>query len=287
MTTPAQGTVMVTGATSGIGLATARHLARAGWTVVLHGRELAGARAAATDVCNAAAGATVLAEAADLSSLDEVMALGERVTRRWGRLDALVNNAGVFIAAGDPSRRKMSADGYELTWAVNYLAAVALTLNLQRCPVTVVNLSSGMHLRATMAWQDPSLLGSWDGRAAYAQSKLALTMFTAALASGRVGAESTVVAVSPGYVDTKLVRAAFGGPAIPPHEGGRNVARLLTGAPVRSWNGQYVDISQPAAAHPLVTDGVARHRLWDMTRRQLAPWIAIATQPGDTVAAST
>ncbi|MEU8087877.1 SDR family NAD(P)-dependent oxidoreductase [Micromonospora sp. NPDC049101] len=271
-TTP--GTVLVTGATSGIGQATTVHLAEAGWTVLAHGREPAGAERACRALAQAVPGARVEPLAADLGSLAEVTSLARQVADRPDGLDALVNNAGLFLASDDPTRRRTSADGFELTWAVNHLAALALALDLVSAFGDdrlrhVVNLSSGMHLRADIAWEDPDLRRGWDGRVAYAQSKLALTACAVELAHRRP-AGPAVTAVSPGYVDTRLVRAAFGGPALPPAVGGWHVARLLIEDPFPGVQGAYVDRVALAEPHPLVGDAAARDRLWELSTGQLA-----------------
>ncbi|GLZ42043.1 hypothetical protein Acsp05_56670 [Actinokineospora sp. NBRC 105648] len=274
MTAP--GTVLVTGATSGIGLAAAGQLAAAGWTVLVHGRTperaaLACAQLAGNDLAgnestgngpagNGPAGELVPVHA-DLSALAEVRRLADSI----GTTVALVNNAGVFTPSAIAEQRRVSADGHELTWAVNYLAPFALTTALAGRLGAVVNVTSGMHVRAEPHWADPDLVEGWDRVRAYGQSKLALTAFSAEL--GARWPAVPVTAVNPGYVDTPLVRAAFGGPAGDVSVGAAHVvAPLLGGSPV----GGYVELGVRAVPHPLVEDSEGRARLWALTERLLA-----------------
>ncbi|MEM1042095.1 MAG: SDR family NAD(P)-dependent oxidoreductase [Bacteroidota bacterium] len=197
-------TILITGSTDGIGLGTARRLTADGHRVLFHGRD-----PDKLDRVEAELSASGTAErtAADLSVLAEVSALADTVAERYERLDVLINNAGVYSAA-DPR----TADGLDIRFAVNAIAPYLLTRRL--LPLIppagrVVNLSSAAQAPVDLA----ALAGQGhlsDG-VAYAQSKLALTMWSRYLA-GEVGAEGpSVVAVNPGsLLGTKMVRSAFG-----------------------------------------------------------------------------
>ncbi|MEU7163084.1 SDR family NAD(P)-dependent oxidoreductase [Streptomyces morookaense] len=202
---PSSRTVLVTGATSGIGWETARLLARQGDTVVLHAPD----RASGDDAVDrlVAAGADRLRlrlVVADFSRLDEVRAMAARVADEHPVLDVLVNNAAVAA----PERRTMTADGNELALQVNFLAAYLLTKELSgalsaRPGGRVVNVSSSMHRTASIAWNDPHRARRYSRLAAYAQSQLALTVF--ARAAAPAGAGWTSVSVHPGVCDTALM----------------------------------------------------------------------------------
>jgi NAD(P)-dependent dehydrogenase (short-subunit alcohol dehydrogenase family) len=249
---------LVTGATSGIGEAAAAALARAGWGVVVHGRGERSAAEACARIGREVPGARLWPVHADLASLAQVDALVANVA---GRLDALVNNAGLFTPNAREHERRRSADGYELTWAVNYLAAFALTTGLAGRVGAVVNVGSGMLARAELRWPDLQHERDWNRAAAYGQSKLALTMFTAELAARG----SRAYAVNPGYTDTRLVREGYGGPAAPAADAAAWVVRPL----LADVAGVCFELGEPADPHPLIHDAAARARLWDESRRQV------------------
>lgn len=237
-------TVMVTGATSGIGYETARLLAECGATVLLHGRTPDEARAA---VKRLLATADVDAEllrpcAADFTRLDEVERLANRVVTGHPYLDVLVNNAAVAA----PERHTVTPDGNELAFQVNFLAHYLLTSLLEPVLTTdpggrVVNVSSSMHRTASIMWNDPNRTRRYSRLAAYAQSRLALTVFAA---DPRV----TAVSVNPGVCETAL-RPLYGHEGATPAEGAAHIVRLCDPA-VEIVNGAYYDRGermQPAA----------------------------------------
>jgi NAD(P)-dependent dehydrogenase (short-subunit alcohol dehydrogenase family) len=209
---PVEGqTILVTGATDGLGHALALDLARRGATVLLHGRSDARLSDAARELREATGSARLRAYRAAFSSLDEVRRLAERVLAEE-RLDVLVNNAG--IGAGPPGTpRQESADGYELRFAANYLAPFLLTnallLLLRRsAPARIVNFASAGQV--PLDFGDLMLERDHDGGRAYRQSKLAEVMFTFELAErlDRAGEPGvTVNALHPAtFMNTKMAR---------------------------------------------------------------------------------
>jgi NAD(P)-dependent dehydrogenase (short-subunit alcohol dehydrogenase family) len=182
---------LVTGATDGIGKETARQLAALGWKVLVHGRTQEKAAAAAKEV----GGEPVWG---DFSRLSEVRALAGQV----GELDVLVNNAGILS-----QRNKITEDGFEETLQVNHLAPFLLThLLLPKIRGRIINVSSGVHGGGEV--EPFEHLQELSGYDAYSASKLANILFTNALAR-RV--KIPVVALHPGVIGTKLLRAGFGG----------------------------------------------------------------------------
>ena len=133
-------TVLVTGATDGLGKAVSVELARAGATVLVHGRSPERAEAAAAEIRAASGNGLLRTCAGDLASLAQVRSLAEAILEREPRLDVLVNNAGIGTAEPGGGERVESADGYELRFAVNYLAPFLLTglleplLQASACP---------------------------------------------------------------------------------------------------------------------------------------------------------
>ncbi|NUK74114.1 SDR family NAD(P)-dependent oxidoreductase [Streptomyces lunaelactis] len=258
-------TVLVTGATSGIGWETAWQLAERGATVLVHGRTAEEAQAA-TDRLIAGAGidaARLCPFAADFTRLEEVEYLAHRVVQEHPHLDVLVNNAGMAA----PERHTVTADGNEIAFQVNFLAHYLLT-NLLEPALTmghpqleergeepggrVVSVSSSLHRTASIQWSDPNRTRSYSRLAAYAQSQLALTVFAA---DPRV----TAVSVHPGICETALLPlyAHRGATAA---EGAAHVVRLCDPA-TEIVNGAYYDRDQRVDPAPLAIEARTIKRL--------------------------
>ncbi|MFG2628143.1 SDR family NAD(P)-dependent oxidoreductase [Streptomyces sp. NPDC048473] len=248
-------TVLVTGATSGIGRETARRLAERGATVLVHGRTAEEARAASDELVAVAGIDSRLLRpfAADFTRLEEVEQLAHRVAEEHPSLDVLVNNA----AMAAPERHTVTADGNEITFQVNFLAHYLLTQLLEpaltRAPGgRVVSVSSSLHRTASVQWSDPNRSRNYSRLAAYAQSQLALTVFAA---DPRV----TAVSVHPGICDTALLSLyALKGAAAA--EGAAHVVRLCDPA-TEIVNGAYYDRDQCAEPAPAATETRTVQRL--------------------------
>src|SRR2546430_6727641 len=198
-------TVLVTGATGGIGKATAIGLARLGARVGIAGRDSARGEGAAADIRAASNNAAVDAFAADLSSQTEVRRLAREVLDLYPRLDVLVNNVGGFW-----THRHVTADGLEHTFALNHLAPFLLTnLLLDRlkasAPARIVTVASGAHTMGRLDFDDLQGERKYSGQSAYNASKLANVMFTYELARRLQGSGVTATVLHPG-----VVRTAFG-----------------------------------------------------------------------------
>jgi NAD(P)-dependent dehydrogenase (short-subunit alcohol dehydrogenase family) len=200
---------LVTGATRGLGKATALGLARLGATVVLLGRDERLLAAARDDVCERSFNPHVSTLVTDLASFDAIRAGARELAANHPALHVLVHNAGV-----NPTRRKVSADGIELTLAVNHLAPFLLThelLPMLRRGATdkgarVVTLISMFERFGRISFDDPEGKRGWIGPLAYTQSKLANVMFTYELAEHLTGTAITANCVDPGLVATDLMR---------------------------------------------------------------------------------
>ena len=197
--------VLVTGANTGIGKWTAIGLAERGAAVVIHSRNPEKGRAAQDEIRRQSGSADVDLLLADFSSLAEVRRLAAEVLERYPRLDVLVNNAGLISG-----RRAESADGYELTFAVNHLAPFLLTnLLLDRivasAPARIVTVSSRAHLRAAIDFDDLDVRHGYQAMDAYSRSKLANVLFTRELARRLEGTGVTANCLHPG-----VVRSDFG-----------------------------------------------------------------------------
>jgi NAD(P)-dependent dehydrogenase (short-subunit alcohol dehydrogenase family) len=202
--------VLVTGSTDGIGRETALELARLGAHVVVHGRNAERVAAAYEEVKNASVGTPPAPVVADFSSLAEVRGMALELEQRGIALDALINNAGVYM-----KRRELSVDGIELTLAVNHFAHVLLTHlvlagSAGKALSRVINLSSIAHSRASIDLEDiENTRAEFDDYQAYATSKFANVLFTVELARRLNGRGVLVNAVHPGVVSTKLLKTGF------------------------------------------------------------------------------
>jgi NAD(P)-dependent dehydrogenase (short-subunit alcohol dehydrogenase family) len=262
-------TVLVTGATDGLGRALASELARRGATVLLHGRSRQRLEETRREIGQATGNHRLHGYLADLSSLQDVRRLGSEVAGGQERLDVLVNNAG--IGAGP---RQASVDGYELHFAVNYLAPFLLThlllpLLRRSAPARIVNVASVG--QAPIDFDDVMLERGYDPMRAYAQSKLAQVMFTFELAERlRAAGESgvTVNALHPAsLMNTKMVLESFGYTMSTVQDGMEATLRLVISPELEGVSGRYYDRLREARAEAQAYDPEARRRLWRLSER--------------------
>ena len=267
----AQQTILVTGATDGHGRALAAELAAAGATVLVHGRDETRGRETIDDLRRRTGSDALHWLRADLASLDEVRALAERVLGEYDRLDALVNNAGIGTTSeGDP-RREESRDGYELRFAVNYLAGYLLTRRLlplleRSAPARIVNVASAG--QAPIDFGDVMLERHYDGVQAYCQSKLAQIAFTFDLAGELREHGVTANCLHPAtYMPTKIVLADGVEPSSPLEQGVRATLHLVADPELDGITGRYFSGTRVADAHPQASDREARRRLRELSDR--------------------
>ena len=260
----AQATVLVTGATDGLGRRVARELAGMGATVLLHGRNPERLEATLEELRGETGSEKLGSYLADLSSLAEVRGLAERVLSEQDRLDVLVNNAGI-ISRG----REESGDGHELTFAVNYLSHFLLTglllpLLRESAPARVVNVASAG--QSPIDFDDPMLERGYDAMGAYTRSKLAQVMFTFELAGRLSGIGVTVNALHPAsLMDTKMVHDTFGYTMSTVEEGAEAVVRLAVSPGLEGVTGRYFDGTREGRANRQAYDLQARRRLWALS----------------------
>jgi NAD(P)-dependent dehydrogenase (short-subunit alcohol dehydrogenase family) len=263
-------TVFVTGATDGLGKALACELASRGASVLLHGRSGARLEETLRAIGTESGGERLRAYLGDLSSLGEVRRLAEEVERDHERLDLLVNNAG--IGAGSRGEvREASHDGFELRFAVNYLAPFLLTnlllpLLRRSAPARIVNVASVG--QAPIDFDDVMLERGYNGMRAYSQSKLAQIMFTFELAE-RLRAEGDGVTVNvlhpASLMNTKMVYESFGYATSTVEEGVEATLRLAIAPELDGVSGCYFDRLREARAHQQAYDDGARRRLWRLS----------------------
>jgi NAD(P)-dependent dehydrogenase (short-subunit alcohol dehydrogenase family) len=261
-------TVLITGATDGLGRGLAAAVASAGATVLLHGRDRERLRATERELLAIDPAAQVRCYCADFAELAQVRAMAQDVLAREERLHVLVNNAG--IGDGD-GRRELSADGHELRFAVNYLAGYLLTrelLGLLRAsaPARIVNVSSGGQWE--LDFDDLMLERDYSGMRAYCQSKLAQILFTFDLAEELAGTGVTATCLHPAtYMPTKMVRR----PVSTLEEGVEATLRLVGDPELDGVSGEYFNGTRRSPADPQAYDARARRRLRELSQRLAAP----------------
>jgi len=266
-------TILITGATDGLGRATARALASQGATVLVHGRSRERGEETLAELQGTAGGEHARLYLADLSSLTEVRRLASEVEADHDRLDVLVNNAGII--AGE---RRLSEDGYELTFAVNHLSHFLLTelllpLLLSSAPARTVNVASIG--QSPIDFDDVMLERGYSDIRAYGQSKLAQIMFSVELAErlGREGSEGvTVNAVHPAtLMETKMVRDHIGRAQSSVAEGVEALTRLAISDDVEGVTGRFFDGLAESRADGQAYDPEARRRLWKLGEELTRP----------------
>ena len=264
MSTP---TILITGATDGHGRALADRLAAEGATLVLHGRDAERLDRAADEIAaghHTARPQTVLADLADLA---QVRRLAAGVREGTDRLDVLVSNAGIGFGEPDGRTRRVSADGYELRFAVNYLAGFLLTLELLPLlqaspPARIVNVASlGQY---PLDFDDLMLERDYDGTRAYSQSKLAQVMSGFELAARLPADEVTVNSLHPStYMPTKMVLEEVGHHVDSIEDGVAATFRLVADPALDGVTGKFFDRTREARADQQAYDTTARATLWE------------------------
>ncbi len=272
----AEPTAVVTGASSGIGLYTALGLARAGMRVVMVGRDPARAEAARRFVLARSPGAPVEVALADFAALAQVRRLADEILAAHDRIGVLVNNAGLF----SPGPR-VSADGFELTFAVNHLAPFLLTnLLLDRlrasAPARIVTIASEAHRGQRL---DPALLAhppDRSGMRAYGRSKLCNIIFARELALRLAGSGVVAASLHPGVVATgigqkgglfelgwRLMKPFM----LSPERGAETALFLATVPDPAPFHGGYLIRKALVQPDPAARDGALARRLWEESAR--------------------
>jgi NAD(P)-dependent dehydrogenase (short-subunit alcohol dehydrogenase family) len=264
--------ILVTGSTDGIGKQTALDLARMGATILLHGRDRVRAETTLDEIVTETGNERLEYYLADFSSLAEVRRLAETIQAKHSYLDVLINNAG--IGAGKPTKkqRELSRDGYELRFAVNYLALFLLTNLLvpslhQVATSRIVNVVS---LQQAIDFNNLMLERNYDPVRAYGQSKLAATMFIFELAELIELVKDkgiTVNCLHPGSrLDTKMVREWFGKPLGTINQGAEAIVYLATSPRLDGKTGKYFYQKQEQKAIAQAYDRQARQKLWQLSK---------------------
>jgi NAD(P)-dependent dehydrogenase (short-subunit alcohol dehydrogenase family) len=260
-------TIFITGATDGLGRALAHRLAAEGAALILHGRDPNKLDRTADDIRDAYGVPRPRTVRADLAELAQVRRLATDIRETADRLDVFVSNAGIGAGEPDGRTRRTSADGYELRFAVNYLAGFLLTVELlpllrRSAPARIVNVASiGQH---PIDFDDLMIERDYSGTRAYGQSKLAQIMSGFELASRIPGGEVTVNSLHPStYMPTKIVLDEVGHSIDSIDEGVAATRRLVSDPALAQVTGRFFDRTREAQADAQAYDARARAELWN------------------------
>jgi NAD(P)-dependent dehydrogenase (short-subunit alcohol dehydrogenase family) len=268
-------TALVTGSTDGLGRSVAIELAERGATVLVHGRDPERGEEAVAEIRERTGNDRVQLHLADFASLDEVRGLAEAVEASASELHVLINNAGIGTGLPESRERQESLDGYELRFAVNYLAGFLLTERLRpllrrSAPARIVNVASlGQH---PIDFDDPMITRGYSGARAYSQSKLAQIMQAIDLAESEAAAGVTANSLHPAtFMPTKIVLEERGESLDSLELGTRAVIRLAIEPELDGVTGRFFDRLEEAAAHPQAYDPQARAELRRLSEELVGP----------------
>jgi len=267
-------TVVITGATSGLGSVAAGRMAELGAKLILVARDRAKAEAMAILLRDQHPGLDAEIHIADLFSLGQVRRLAADLLKAAPRIDVLINNAGAIFA-----KRETTADGLERTFALNHMAYFLLTaLLLDRlkasAPARIVNVASEAHRNAALDFNDLQTKRNYSGWLAYRRSKLANILFTRELARRLEGTNVTANCLHPGFVATSF-GDNNGGPfrlavglakrfmAISQQQGGETLVYAASAPEIAGLSGVYFDKNRPREPSAAAQDAEAAKRLWN------------------------
>lgn len=270
-------TVVITGATSGIGLIAAEELARKGARLVLVARDKQRSEQALARLREAAPGINHSVHYADLSRLQEMKRVAAEIAAAEPKIDVLINNAGALF-----NSRQVTEDGLELTFALNHMSYFVIANGLRErlaasTPARVINTASDAHKGNKLNFADLQSATGFRGFPVYGRSKLCNILFTRELARRWAGTGITVNSLHPGFVSTRFgdesgglfsyaIRAAklF---AISPEKGAETIIYLASSRDVSGASGQYFYKCRPATPTKEAQDDEAARRLWQETEK--------------------
>ena len=266
--------VVITGATSGIGLVTATEIAKLNAFLVLPVRDIEKGEQAKKQIIGGSGNPEVYLMECDLGSFDSIRSFAKAFTKRFDRVHMLINNAGIW-----ETERKETKDGIEMNFAVNHLAPFLLTNLLldhirSGSPSGVINVSSEAHRYAKINFDDLEGRNRYSWIRAYSQSKLCNILFTRHLAGMLVNDGVEVNCLHPGFVDTNLFqnmhpffRLFFPPFMISTQKGAETTIHLATLPDTNEHTGQYFVKKRPKTASIAALDEEAAKRLWEVSRQ--------------------
>ncbi|MEM9454109.1 MAG: SDR family oxidoreductase [Myxococcota bacterium] len=284
-------TVLITGATNGIGKATALELARAGAQTLIVGRDAFKTERCRAEIADLSGNRNVKALIADLSIRSAIDHLAAQVRDGWSTLDVLINNAG-----GMQPRQLLSVDGVELTFAINHLAYFQLTVALYPLlaaapSARIINVTTDWHKKGTIDWSNLQGEKSWDSAALYYDTKLANVLFTYELARRLRHTSITANCVHPGAVQSGFWEGQPGAMAkffrfmsplmfLSPQKGAEPLVHLATSPDLKGSSGEYFSRMKKVRSAPSSYDEHTQARLWEVS----AELLGLAPDPDNPLA---
>jgi retinol dehydrogenase 12 len=270
---------LITGATSGIGKATAMELAKRGMHIVFTTRNDERGKKVQQEIIEKTHNPDVDVMQCDLASFASIQSFAIAFQKKYDSLHILINNAGVW-----ETKRKESKDGIEMTFAVNHLAPFLLThlllgLIKRSAPSRIINVASGIHPRGHIDFDDLEAKKSFSGMAVYANSKLANILFTKELSEQLKGTKITVNCLHPGVVKTNLLRnslatrAAFNIVGITPEKGAETSVYLATSLAVGTVSGEYFSNKHIEKSSTESMNRDVGKRLWQISEKYLKDFL--------------
>jgi NAD(P)-dependent dehydrogenase (short-subunit alcohol dehydrogenase family) len=258
-------TILVTGSTDGIGKQTALELARMGANVIIHGRDPQRLQTTLEELVKKSGNDHIESLLADFSSLAQVKQMAGDILAKYMRLDVLVNNAGVFLLD-----RKITTDGLEMNFQVNHIAPFLLTnlllpLLKKSTPARIVSVSSALHSKTILDFENIQAEKNFSGIQAYALSKLGNIYMTLDLAERLAGSGVTANCLHPGGVDTKMLRTAMQMTGISVEEGAAPSVTLASSPDVAEVTGKYFYHKEVGRLSEIASDTAARKKFWQMS----------------------
>ncbi len=267
-------TVLVTGATDGIGFETAKQLAEMGAHVLMHGRNKEKAIEAITKISRGTCEGTVDLYLADFSSVEDIKRMADDIKREKSEMHVLVNNAGNFY-----TQRQVNDAGVELTWMVNHLAPFLLTMQLldlvkASAPARIVNVASSAH-KMVKEVDFENLQGekNYDPYHAYALSKLGNILITNVLAKRLHGTGVTANALHPGVVATKLLKKSYDLNGVSPEDGAATQMMLASSEDITGITGKYFKNSHVNVPSDLASNEALQERIWRISEEMIGDFL--------------
>jgi NAD(P)-dependent dehydrogenase (short-subunit alcohol dehydrogenase family) len=259
-------TVMITGSTDGLGRAVAFDLAEKGYSLILHGRNENKGKDLVAEIIKETGNTDLFYYNADFAHIDQIKQLAQTVIQHHKELNVLINNAGL----GVESQRRVSADGYEMIFQVDYLSTYILTKLLtplleSSAPSRVVNVASAG--QAPLNFADPLLEKHWDGVQSYCQAKLAQIALAVEWGSSLLQKGVTINALHPAsYMPTKIVTHMFR-PQSTVEDGVASVVNLVTNPSLNKVSGKYFNRLSETRAQSQAYDAGARAQLLQLSQK--------------------
>ncbi|NRR75173.1 SDR family NAD(P)-dependent oxidoreductase [Tetragenococcus halophilus] len=270
-----ESTVLITGATDGLGKMTAERFAKQGAKVLLHGRNEEKGFKTIEEIQQTTGNQNLKYFNGDFASLQSVAKLAEKIIANSEKIDLLINNAGIGGGPKSQKQRELSQDGYELRWSINYLAQVLLTrklLPMMKDHARIINVASVG--KAPIDFNDINMENHYEGYLAYERSKLALIMFTFDLAAELQKREIHVNALHPStLMSTNMVSDHFGPAQTSVEKGFSAVEYLTTSKELDEVTGEYFEGKTQAQANAQAYDKAAREKLGQITKDSIANYL--------------